>query len=301
MSWLERLKQGLSKSSNKISEGITGIFTKKKLDNEMLEELEEILLLADLGTEATKKILDQLTKNKFDKEITVEEVKLELAGIIEGILTKNIKEDISLNQPKVILVCGVNGNGKTTTIGKLASYYKSSDKTVMMAACDTFRAAAVEQLKVWAERSNSIFVTGHEKAEPASVAFKAMEEFKKNNIDILLIDTAGRLHNKNDLMEELAKINRVIKKIDEKAPHEVILVLDATTGQNAYSQLDKFNEIIGITGIVITKLDGTAKGGIVVALAEKYQIPLVAIGVGESIEDLRPFKADEFAKSLVGL
>jgi fused signal recognition particle receptor len=303
MSWIEKLKNGLAKTSDKISGGITGIFTKKKLDQESLDQLEELLIISDIGVSCAADIIKNLSKNRFDKEITDLEIKQILASNIEEKLSK-VESELKINsahKPHVVLVCGVNGNGKTTTIGKLANFYQSEGHKVMIGACDTFRAAAVSQLKTWADRAGCEFTHGDEMADPASVAYLALENAKKQNCDLLLIDTAGRLQNKTNLMEELAKIIRVIKKLDPDAPHDTILVLDATTGQNAHSQVESFKNMVNITGLVVTKLDGTAKAGVIVALAEKFNINIHAIGVGESISDLRPFRAGEFARSLVGL
>lgn len=299
--WFARLKSGLSKSSTQISSGITGIFTKRKLDDETLEELEELLIAADLGVKTAASITALLAKDRFDKEITPEEVRLAVANEVVKVLTPcalPLQLDASL-KPQVILVCGVNGNGKTTTIGKLAKRYRQEGKKVMIAACDTFRAAAVEQLAVWAERAGVPLVQGAFQAEPASVAYMACEKALAEGVDVLLIDTAGRLQNKLNLMEELAKIVRVIKKILPEAPHNTLLVLDATTGQNAKSQVEIFTKLVQLTGLIITKLDGSAKGGIVVSLAEQFKLPIHAVGVGEGIEDLRPFEAEAFAKALV--
>jgi fused signal recognition particle receptor len=301
MSWLQKLKQGLSKTSNKISEGLTTVFIKKKLDQETLDELEEVLITADLGVHTSKYIINQLAKQKFNKEVSIEEVKADLAKIIEEILSPAAKSFVINNKPQIILVCGVNGNGKTTTIGKLAAKFAKDGHTTSLVACDTFRAAATEQLKVWASRSKSDFICGPENSDPASVAFKAIESAKNNKTDIVLIDTAGRLHNKTNLMEELSKIVRILKKHDETAPHETILVIDATTGQNAVQQLETFHKFINITGLIITKLDGTAKAGIVVSLVQKFNIPIYAIGVGEHIDDLNSFKPEDFSKSLLGI
>lgn len=302
-SFLTKLKSGLGKSSSKINEGMKDIFVRQKLDDETLEQLEDLLISADLGVKTASYICEELAKDKFDKEITADEVKLELAKIITEILEPYAKELI-INEnckPQIILMAGVNGTGKTTTIGKLCSHYKKQNKKVMLAACDTFRAAAVEQLNVWSKRSDFEIVTGKEGADPASVAFEACQKAKEQNIDVLLIDTAGRLQNKSGLMEQLAKLVRVIKKHDENTPHNSIIVLDATTGQNANSQVREFKKIIDINGIIVTKLDGTAKGGVIVGLAQEFKLPIHAIGVGEGIGDLRPFDANEFAKSLVGL
>lgn len=300
--WLSKLKSGLSKSSSKLNEGLKDIFVRRKLDDEMLEELEDLLISSDMGVEVATGIAAKLAKEKFDKEITPEEIKAELSSyissIIEG-LDRPIKIS-SENTPHVIFVCGVNGAGKTTTIGKIASNMKAEGKSVMIAACDTFRAAAVEQLEVWTDRANCEIIKGSEGADPASVAYEAHEKAKNNNADVLIIDTAGRLQNKKNLMQQLIKITKVIEKLDENAPHDSIIVLDATTGQNANSQVKIFKEMVNITGIIVTKLDGTAKGGVVVSLAKQFALPIHAIGVGESIEDLRPFKAKDFAENLIG-
>jgi fused signal recognition particle receptor len=302
-SWLSRLKDGLGKTSAKLTDGISSIFTKKKLDQASLDDLEELLISADIGAKTANEIVKELAKGRFDKEISQEEIRIELSNIIAALLQNNAHQLVIDNslRPQVILVCGVNGNGKTTTIGKLASFYQAQGKKVMLAACDTFRAAAVSQLEVWAKRSNCKLIQGAENADPASVAYQAYEQAKLENFDLLLIDTAGRLHNKANLMEELAKIVRVIKKIDPAAPHNTILVLDATTGQNAHLQLETFKQLVDISGLIVTKLDGTAKAGVVVALAKRFNIPVYFIGVGESINDLQPFSPEEFAKNLVNL
>lgn len=284
---------------SKLSTGISDIFTKRKLDDEMLEELEELLIMADVGASNAAKIVNEFSQGRFDKEIAPEEVKEALAGEVSKLLDPVEKPLDFAATPHVVLVVGVNGNGKTTTIGKVASQLQADGKKVMLAAADTFRAAAVEQLQVWAGRVGCPIVTGAHEADPASVAFAAMERAKAEGMDVLMIDTAGRLHNKKNLMDELAKIRNVLRKQDETAPHSVIQVLDATTGQNAISQVDAFKELVDVSGLVITKLDGTAKAGIVVALAEKFGIPIHAIGVGEGIDDLKPFNAADFAKALV--
>lgn len=302
-SWFQRLKSGLSKSSSKLSDGIASIFTKTKLDDETLEELEDLLLTTDIGVKTTTEIIATISQKKMEKNITPSEVKEIISDKITEILTpiaKPLMIDESLS-PHVIMVCGVNGNGKTTTIGKLAKQYNDSGKKVMLVACDTFRAAAVEQLKVWSERSKTEFVSGEPNADPASVAYKAIESAKQTGIDVVMIDTAGRLHNKLNLMQELEKINRVIRKHDETAPHDTILVLDATTGQNAHNQVKTFSEAVGLSGLIVTKLDGTAKGGVVVSLAKEHNIPVHALGVGEAIEDLQAFSPKEFANSLLSL
>lgn len=301
MNFLTKLKSALGNSSSKISEGITGIFTRRKLDDETLEQLEELLVSADLGAATAAGIVANLAKSKYDQEISDEEVKEILAGDIAGLLRPYAKPlEIAPHKPHVVMVVGVNGNGKTTTIGKLTALWKAEGKHVMLAAADTFRAAASEQLQVWADRNGVDLVRGAPESDPASVAFQAYEKAKAAGCDILVIDTAGRLQNKSDLMQELQKIIRVIKKIDESAPHSIVQVLDATTGQNALSQVSIFKEMVGVTGLIVTKLDGSAKGGVIVALARAHSLPIHAVGVGEAIDDLRPFDADEFAKSLVG-
>ncbi len=303
MSWFKKLTSGLSKSSTKISQGISDIFTKRKLDDEMIEELEELLIMADLGAATAAKVVRGFAKGKFDKEIAEDEVKEALAEQISQIL-QPVAQPIAIDRdkhPHVIMMVGVNGNGKTTTLGKLALQYGNQGHKVMMVACDTFRAAAVEQLQVWGQRAGCTVITGESNADPASVAYAAMEKARQEGADILLIDTAGRLQNKKDLMEELAKISRVVKKIDPSAPHDTVLVLDATTGQNAHSQAQSFKDIADISGIIVTKLDGTAKGGVVVGLAEAFKLPIHAVGVGEQIEDLNAFDARDFSKGLMGI
>lgn len=300
--WLSRLKAGLSKTSSSITQGITGVFTKRKLDAESLEELETALVQADVGAGASAKIVAAFGKARMDKEITEEEIRQGLASEIAKLLEPvAIPFTVGAQKPFVVLVVGVNGNGKTTTIGKFTHWLKGEGHKVMLAAVDTFRAAAVEQLKVWADRNNCPIIMGAENADPASVAYKAVEEARAQQMDVLLVDSAGRLHNKANLMAELQKIIKVIKKVDETAPHAVIQVLDATTGQNAISQVEVFKSMVNVTGMVVTKLDGTAKGGIVVALAEKFGLPVHAVGVGEGIEDLRPFSPEDYARNLVGL
>jgi fused signal recognition particle receptor len=302
MSWLNKLKSGLSKSSLKLNEGIKDIFVRRKLDDATLEELEDLLITSDLGVETAALITAKLAKNKFDKEISEDEIKTELAESIAEIL-RSVAVPLSINpanKPHVILMCGVNGSGKTTTIGKLASNFKTEGKSVIIAACDTFRAAAVEQLEVWSKRSGCPIIKGNEGVDPASVAYDAYMKAVDEKYDVLIIDTAGRLQNKKNLMEELSKILRVLQKIDPATPHDCVIVLDATTGQNANAQVKVFKEMMNLTGIIVTKLDGTAKGGVVVSLAKQFGLPIHAIGVGESIEDLRPFVAEEFADSLVG-
>jgi len=305
MNFLSKLKTGLSKTSGKLGGGITGIFTKRKLDSASLEELEELLIEADLGAGLASELTQNFAKQRFDKEIAPDEVREFLAGEIAAILTPYALPLLATSNEQrattVIIMVGVNGNGKTTTIGKLAAKYKAEGKKIMLAAADTFRAAAVEQLQEWGKRSDIPVVTGAHESDPASVAFNAYERAIAEGVDILFIDTAGRLQNKTNLMGELQKIIKVIKKIDEAAPHHVIQVLDATTGQNALSQVAAFKEMVNVTGLIITKLDGTAKGGIVVALAKQCRIPIHAIGIGEKINDLNSFDPIDFARNLVEL
>ena len=298
--WFQRLKAGLSRTSTKITGSISGLFTKKKLDRALLNELEEALIAADLGPATAARLVQALAKDRFDKEITEQEVREIFAAEIAGIL-KPVAQPLTLSdrKPHVVLVIGVNGSGKTTTIGKLAQSYKRAGKNVMLAAGDTFRAAAVEQLKIWGERAGVKVVARETGADAAGLAYDAFVAAKNEGADLLLIDTAGRLQNKTDLMAELQKILRVIRKLDPEAPHNTLLVLDATTGQNAHSQVEIFKAMCDVTGLIVTKLDGSAKGGVLVALAEKFKLPVHAVGVGETADDLRPFDAEIFAKDLM--
>ena len=301
-SFFSRLKEGLTRSTQKITETITAVFKKRRLDDEALEELEELLISADLGVPAATRIIASFRRTRFGKEVTDEEIKDALAEEIAAIL-QPVAVPLVLNpalKPHVVLMVGVNGTGKTTTIGKLAQLYQEEGKRAVMAAGDTFRAAAVEQLQVWGKRTGTPVIAGKPNGDSAGLAFDALTRAEKDGADVLLIDTAGRLHNKGALMEELRKIIRVLKKKDETAPHSVLLVLDATTGQNAIQQVKVFKEMVDVTGLVVTKLDGSARGGIVVALAETYGLPVHAVGVGEKAGDLRPFDAGEFARGLVG-
>lgn len=297
--WLSRLASGLKKSSQKLGD----VLTKTKLDEDALQDLEDALIMADIGPRTAQKIVNEFSSSRFGKEVDELEIKETLAQSIAAILDPVAKPLYTRPEasPTVIIMTGVNGAGKTTTIGKMTAQFQKEGKRVMLAAADTFRAAAVDQLKVWGERNHCDVVTGEVGSDPASVAFKAMEKAKAEGMDILLIDTAGRLHNKKNLMEELQKIIRVIQKQDETAPHSTLLVLDATTGQNAVSQVETFKELVDVSGLIVTKLDGSAKGGIVVALADQFGLPVHAVGVGEGIEDLQPFTADSYARSLVGL
>ncbi|MCC8377578.1 MAG: signal recognition particle-docking protein FtsY [Rickettsia endosymbiont of Graphium doson] len=302
ISIFSKLKQGLSKTSGKISAGIDKIFYKKKLDAETLEELEELLISTDMGSLVAAKIIEDFKSLKFDKEVETTEIKETLANLIEQqLLESEIPFTLNENKLNVVLVCGVNGAGKTTTIGKLAAMYGMQGKKVAVAACDTFRAAAVNQLDSWVTRAKALLITGEEAADPASVAYRAVEESIKQNIDILFIDTAGRLHNKKNLMDELTKIVKVIKKVDEDLPTHSVLVIDAITGQNTYNQVEHFNEATNLTGLIVTKLDGSAKAGVIVGVVQKFNLPIYFIGIGEQIEDLKIFNRHDFAKSLVGL
>jgi fused signal recognition particle receptor len=298
--WFSRLKSGLTKTSSKISDGITGIFTRQKLDAATLEDFEDLLLQADLGVETSTRITDRISKGRYEKGIPPEEVRIILAEEIEKVLAPVAKrlEINPANKPHVILMVGVNGSGKTTTIGKLAAQFAAEGRKVMVAAGDTFRAAAIDQLKVWGERTGATVIARDVGADSAGVAFDALKMARAEQYDVLLIDTAGRLQNKQELMEELEKVVRVISKNDPEAPHECLLVLDATTGQNAVQQVEVFREKAGVTGLVMTKLDGTARGGILVSIAARHGLPVFAIGVGEGVEDLQPFDAGEFAKAI---
>ena len=301
--WLSRLKAGLARSSSRLSDGIGGIFARRRLDEASLAELEELLIAADLGVHLAEEVAARLRRTRFNQEVTAEEIRAALAEEVAKSLAL-VDRPFALDpasKPMVVLVVGVNGSGKTTTIGKLAKQYRDAGKQVMLAAGDTFRAAAVEQLRVWGERTGAKVVARETGADAAGLAFDAFEEARRDGADLLFIDTAGRLHNKADLMAELQKIVRVLKKLDAKAPHAVLLVLDATVGQNAHAQAETFRDMVGVTGIVMTKLDGTARGGVLVSLAEKYGIPVHFVGIGESADDLRPFTAEAFARSLVGL
>jgi len=303
LSWFQRLKNGLSRSSASLTEGITSIFTKRKLDASMLEELEDILIQADLGVDTAMAITERLSDGRYDKEISPEEVREILSEEVEKVL-EPVAQELNLDtgkKPHVVLMVGVNGTGKTTTIGKLSQKLRSEGKAVMLAAGDTFRAAAVEQLKIWGERTGAEVIARDTGADAAGLAFDAMKDAIEKQVDVLLIDTAGRLQNKAELMDELEKVIRVIKKHDPDAPHTVLLTLDATTGQNALNQVEIFGKVAGVTGLVMTKLDGTARGGILVAIAAKHGLPVHFIGVGEGVDDLEPFSAKDFASAIAGL
>src|SRR4051812_27177087 len=301
--WWQRLKTGMRRTSSNLSEGVTGLFTKRKLDAATLEDLEDVLIQADLGVETAARITRAIGEGRYNKEIAPEEVKAILAGEVEKTLAPVAKPLAveGAKKPFVILMVGVNGSGKTTTIGKLAQKFRAQGLNVMLAAGDTFRAAAIEQLKIWGERTGVPVMAREQGADAAGLAFDALQEAKARAADVLLVDTAGRLQNKTGLMAELEKIVRVMKKLDDSAPHAVLLVLDATVGQNAVSQVDLFRQTAGVTGLVMTKLDGTARGGILVALAAKFGLPVHFIGVGEGVEDLEPFAARDFARAIAGL
>ena len=302
-SWWRRLRGGLSRTSTAITTAITDLVSKRRLDAGVVEELEELLIRADLGVDVAGRVVAAVGEGRYDKMITAEEVKAILAAEIEEILAPVamplVIDDTA--RPFVILVAGVNGSGKTTTIGKLASRFSREGRRVMLTAGDTFRAAAIEQLKIWGERTRSPVIAGAQGADAAGLVFRALEAARAQVIDVLIIDTAGRMQNKAGLMGELQKIVRVMKKLDPTAPHAVLLVLDATVGQNALSQVREFSKVAGVTGLVMTKLDGTARGGILVAIATEYQLPVHFIGIGEGVDDLAPFAAEEFAAALAGL
>jgi fused signal recognition particle receptor len=299
MSWFQRVKEGLSKTASTITSSIGLKPGRKKIDKEMLYELEESLLLADLGVATTEKIISDLSRLKLDKEADDSDIRAIICDSVLPILSARSKTLEFSKKPHVLLLCGVNGNGKTTTAGKIAYKLTSIGKKVMLAACDTFRAAATDQLSIWAQRSGAKFVRGEHNSDPASVAYSALAQAQTENYDVLIIDTAGRLHTKQNLMDELEKIIRVLKKLDDSAPHDCVLVIDATTGQNAISQVDIFSKTVNLNGLIITKLDGTAKGGILVSIAQKFNIPILAIGVGESIDDLDNFNPKEFVEALI--
>jgi fused signal recognition particle receptor len=301
-SWWQRLSSGLKRTSASIGGAISDLVAKRKLDRAMIEELEEVLIRADLGVETAARIATAIGEGRYDKTIAPGEVKEILAAEIEKVLAP-VAQPLVIRavKPFVILVAGVNGSGKTTTIGKLAAKFRAEGRNVMMAAADTFRAAAIDQLKIWGERTGAAVVAGEPGSDPASLVFDALTAAKKRSTDVVLVDTAGRLQNKTVLMSELEKIVRVMKKVDSTAPHAVLLVLDATVGQNALSQVEIFQKIAGVTGLVMTKLDGTARGGILVAIAARFGLPVHFIGVGESVDDLASFSARDFARAIAGI
>jgi fused signal recognition particle receptor len=302
-SWWRRLASGLKRTSSSLGTAVADLVTKRKLDAAMLEDIEDVLLRADLGTEVAARIAAAVGVGRYDKSITADDVKAVVASEVEKVLTPVARPLLidDNHKPFVILVVGVNGSGKTTTIGKLAAKLAAEGRKVMLAAGDTFRAAAIEQLKIWGERTKSPVIAGAQGSDSASLAFNALTAAREQNRDVLLIDTAGRLQNKSELMNELEKVVRVIRKVDASAPHAVLLVLDATVGQNALSQVEAFQRTAGVTGLVMTKLDGTARGGILVALAEKHKLPVHFIGVGEGVDDLAPFTAKDFAEAIAGI
>jgi fused signal recognition particle receptor len=301
-SWWQRLSGGLKRTSASIGSAVTDLVVKRRLDQEMVDEIEEVLIRADLGLDSAARIAAAVGEGRYDKSITPDEVKAVVAAEVEKVLIPVAKPLVLEGaKPFVVLVVGVNGSGKTTTIGKLAAKLHAEGRSVMLAAGDTFRAAAIDQLSVWGGRSGAAVIARPPGSDPAGLAFDALTEARGEGIDVLLVDTAGRLQNKAVLMDELQKIVRVMKKVDATAPHAVLLVLDATVGQNALSQVDVFRSIAGVTGLVMTKLDGTARGGILVAIAAKFGLPVHFIGVGEGVDDLASFSAKDFARAIAGM
>ena len=298
-----RLKTGLNRTVGNIGNSLTAAFTKRKLDSAALEELEDLLIAADLGPTIAASVSGKLAEDRFDKEICEDEIKSALADVVADILlpvAHPLRIDAE-NRPHVILVVGVNGTGKTTTIGKIAHNLTSDGKSVVLAAADTFRAAAIDQLQIWGERAGATVVRRDVGTDPAAVAYEGLQTAQARNADVLLVDTAGRLQNKSNLMDELAKVARVLDKLDEGAPHDCLLVLDATTGQNVLQQVEVFSKVCNVSGLVMTKLDGTARGGVLVAVAERFSLPVHYIGIGEGIDDLQPFAAREYARAVTGL
>ncbi len=300
-SWWKRLSGGLKRTSSALGGAISDLVSKRKLDAASVEELEHELIRADLGPEVAERIAAAFGEGRFEKAITPEEVKSLLAGEIEKVLAPVAKPLEITARPFIILVAGVNGSGKTTTIGKLAAKFRKEGKSVMLVAGDTFRAAAIDQLKIWGERTGARVVASGPGADAAGLAFDALTTAKAESVDVVLVDTAGRLQNRAELMGELEKMVRVMRKVEPAAPHAVLLVLDATVGQNALSQVDIFGKIAGVTGLVMTKLDGTARGGILVAIASRFKLPVHFVGVGEGVDDLSDFTARDFARAVVGL
>jgi fused signal recognition particle receptor len=300
-SWWKRLSGGLKRTSSQLGSAIAGLLTKRKLDASTLEELENELIRADFGIDVADRTIAALRRDRFEKDISPEELQALLAAEIEKVMAPVAKPLEIASRPFVILVTGVNGSGKTTTIGKLAARFRSQGKSVMLVAGDTFRAAAIEQLGIWAGRTGATIKKSTQGADPASLAFDAISAAKAEGVDVVLVDTAGRLQNRSELMSELEKIVRVMRKVEPTAPNAVLLVLDATVGQNALSQVDMFGKTAGVTGLVMTKLDGTARGGILVAIADRFKLPVHFIGVGEGVDDLSDFTARDFARAVVGL
>ena len=300
-SWFQRLKSGLAKTSSRIGEGLANVLQRRRLDDDALQDIEDLLLQADLGVDTTMRIVDAISDGRYDKEISGDEVRAIVAREVADVI-RPVAKPLTIaaaHKPHVVLMVGVNGTGKTTTIGKLAHQFTQQGKSVVLAAGDTFRAAAIEQLTVWGERIGVPVVAAAVGADAAGLAYDAVQQAQAQRADVVMIDTAGRLQNKQGLMDELEKVIRVIKKLDPDAPHDVLLVLDATTGQNALNQVDVFKQKTNVTGLIMTKLDGTARGGILVAIAAAHQLPVHAIGIGEGIDDLQPFDAEEFAQALV--
>ena len=303
MSWLKKLTSGLSKTSARVTSSLSSLLGRPSIDASSIEEVEDALISADLGTAAAARLAERVRRHKFDGEVTAEALAGALADgiteILEPVATPLVPQ--SGNRPHVVLLVGVNGSGKTTTAGKLAQQWRQEGKSVMLAAGDTFRAAAIEQLQIWGERTGTEVIAGAQGGDAAALAYQALERARAQGTDVLIIDTAGRLQNRTELMDELAKIVRVIRKLDEAAPHDSVIVLDGTVGQNALSQVSAFQDIADVSGLIVTKLDGSAKGGVVIALAEKFQLPVHAVGVGEGADDLQPFEARDFANALAGV
>ena len=303
MSWLKKLTSGLSKTSARVTSSLSSLLGRSSIDAASIEEVEDALISADLGTAAAARLAERVRRHKFDGEVTAQALARALADGIAEILepvAAPLRPD-SANKPHVVLLVGVNGSGKTTTAGKLASQWRQEGKSVMLAAGDTFRAAAIEQLQIWGDRTGTEVIAGAQGGDAAALAYQALERARSQGTDVLIIDTAGRLQNRSELMDELAKIVRVIRKLDDTAPHDSVIVLDGTVGQNALSQVSAFQDIADVSGLIVTKLDGSAKGGVVIALAEKFQLPVHAVGVGEGADDLQPFEARDFANALAGV
>ena len=303
MSWLKKLTSGLSKTSARVTSSLSSLLGRSSIDAASIEEVEDALISADLGTAAAARLAERVRRHKFDGEVTAQALAAALADGITEILEPVAAPLVPQpgNRPHVVLLVGVNGSGKTTTAGKLAQQWRQEGKSVMLAAGDTFRAAAIEQLQIWGERTGTEVIAGAQGGDAAALAYQALEQARSKGTDVLIIDTAGRLQNRTELMDELAKIVRVIRKLDEQAPHDSVIVLDGTVGQNALSQVSAFQDIADVSGLIVTKLDGSAKGGVVIALAEKFQLPVHAVGVGEGADDLQPFEARDFANALAGV